>query len=102
YLKRWGHRLVLHYLPLYAPETNPVERVWWHLHDEITRNHQCHTLEELLDLVFRWLEDGNPFTVEGSVYPTPRVACLTFGLAWRHLVEPPAGRRSSGLRALRG
>ena len=74
YLKRWGHRIVLHYLPLYAPETNPIERVWWHLHDEITRNHQCHTLEELLDLAFRWLEDGNPFTVEGSVYPAPRTA----------------------------
>jgi putative transposase len=74
YLQRWGHRIVLHYLPLYAPEANPVERVWWHLHDEITRNHQCHTLEELLDLVFRWLENGNPFEIEGSVYPTPEAA----------------------------
>jgi putative transposase len=74
YLKRWGHRIVLHYLPLYAPETNPIERVWWHLHDEITRNHQCQTMEELLDLVFRWLEDGNPFAIEDSVYPMPRVA----------------------------
>jgi len=74
YLSRWGHRIVLHYLPLYAPETNPIERVWWHLHDEITRNHQCQTMEELLDLVFRWLEDGNPFTIEGSVYPVPGAA----------------------------
>jgi len=72
YLKQWGHRIVLHYLPLYAPETNPIERVWWHLHDEITRNHQCHTMEELLDLVFRWLEDRSPFEIEGSVYPTPK------------------------------
>jgi putative transposase len=72
YLKQWGHRIVLHYLPVYAPETNPIERVWWHLHDEITRNHQCHTLEELLDLVFRWLEYRSPFQIEGSVYPTPK------------------------------
>jgi transposase len=72
YLQRWGHRIVLHYLPVYAPETNPIERVWWHLHDEITRNHQCRTLEELLDLVFRWLEYRNPFEIEGSVYPTPK------------------------------
>jgi putative transposase len=71
YLERWGHRIVLHYLPLYAPETNPIERVWWHLHDEVTRNHQCLTIEELLDLVFRWLGNGNPFEIEGSVYPTP-------------------------------
>jgi putative transposase len=74
YLGRWGHRVALHYLPSYAPETNPVERVWWHLHDEITRNHRCHTFEELLDLVFRWLEAGNPFAIEGSIYPEPKAA----------------------------
>jgi len=74
YLERWGDRIKLHYLPLDAPETNPIERVWWHLHDEITRNHQCHTREELLDLVSRWLEAGSPFEIEGSVYPVPRAA----------------------------
>jgi transposase len=74
YLSRWGHRIVLHYVPLYAPETNPIERVWWHLHDEITRNHQCQTMEELLDLVCRWLEAGNPFAIEGSVYPMSQAA----------------------------
>ena len=57
YLQHWGHRIVLHYLPTYAPEANPIERVWWHLHDEITRNHCHRSLEELLDLVFRWLEN---------------------------------------------
>jgi putative transposase len=72
YLKQWGHRIVLHYLPVYAPQTNPIERVWWHLHDEITRKHQCRTLEELLDLVFHWLESRSPFQIEGSVYPAPK------------------------------
>jgi transposase len=74
YLERWGHRIKLHYLPRYAPETNPIERVWWHLHDEITRNHCCRSLEELLDLVFRWLENRNPFEIEGSVYPPGKAA----------------------------
>jgi putative transposase len=74
YLERWGHRIVLHYVPLYAPETNPMERLWWHLHDEITRNHICQTIEELLDLVFRWLEVGSPSEIEGSVYPKPKGA----------------------------
>ncbi len=74
YLVSWGHRIVLHYLPTYAPETNPIERVWWHLHDEITRNHSCRSLEELLDLVFRWLENRNPFQIEGSVYPPATAA----------------------------
>jgi transposase len=31
YLKEWGGRVVIHYLPAYAPECNPVERVWWRL-----------------------------------------------------------------------
>lgn len=69
YLERWGHRIEVHYLPKYAPECNPIERLWWHLHDEITRNHRCRSLEELLHLVFEWLEGGEPYEIEGSVYP---------------------------------
>ncbi len=61
-------RLVLHYLPRYAPECNPIERVWWHLREEITRNHTCQTLEELIALVFAWLEGRKRFPVEDRIY----------------------------------
>jgi putative transposase len=71
YLREHGDRIVLHFLPKRAPECNPIERVWWHLHDEITRNHGCRTMEELLDLALGWLASRNPFPVEGSVYPMP-------------------------------
>lgn len=54
YLQRWGHRIVLHFLPKYAPETNPIERVWWHLHEVVTRNHRCQTIEELMELTYEW------------------------------------------------
>jgi putative transposase len=74
YLEKWGERVVLHYLPSYAPETNPVERVWWHLHDEVTRNHRCPDLDSLLDLVFRWLEQKGPFGIEGHLYPRAQAA----------------------------
>jgi putative transposase len=74
YLAVHGDRIRLHYLPKRAPECNPVERVWWHLHDEVTRNHSCETMGELLELVLRWLEERNPFRVEGSVYPRPKAA----------------------------
>ena len=67
-VKRQRGRLVLHYLPRYAPELNPMERVWWHLREEITRNHQCQTLEELIDLLFAWLTNRKAFTVEDSEY----------------------------------
>jgi putative transposase len=74
YLRQWGHRLVLHYLPTHAPDANPIERVWWHLHEEITRCHRCQTLEELLDLVFAWLQQRARFTVEDAVYSLPQAA----------------------------
>lgn len=54
YLAVWGHRIKIHFLPRYAPETNPIEGVWWHLHETLTRNHRCRTLEELVSLAYDW------------------------------------------------
>ena len=56
YLARWGHRLELHFLPAYSPETNPIERVWWHLHETVTRNHRRESIDELLDDAFTWFK----------------------------------------------
>ena len=77
YLERWGHRIRLHFLPTYAPETNPIERVWWHLHEEVTRNHRCQDIEALLDLVFRWLAAGSHFDIETSLYDTAKATRTT-------------------------
>jgi transposase len=74
FVHRWGERVVLHFLPKYAPECNPIERVWWVLHEAITRNHQCPTLEELVELVLRWLDQRDTFTVEDDVYLLPQAA----------------------------
>jgi transposase len=68
HLKEWGHRVRVHYLPKYAPDTNPIERVWWRLHEAVTRNHRCHTMGELLDLTFDWFETRTHFRVRSSVY----------------------------------
>jgi transposase len=68
YLKTDGQRILLHFLPTYSPETNPIERVWWHLHEELTRNHRCRTMDELLDLTFAWLDQRRPFVVEDQTY----------------------------------
>jgi transposase len=66
----WEHRdrIELHLLPKYSPDCNPIERVWWNLHDRITRNHRCQSMQELLDLTFAWLGSRNPFEVEDEVY----------------------------------
>ena len=68
YLQEWGHRFEFHFLPLYAPETNPIERIWWKLHEQITRNHRCKSIGELLDMVFAWLEQRQPFQIEDQAY----------------------------------
>lgn len=68
YVAEHGDRIVLHFLPKYDPSSNPIERVWWHLHEEITRNHRCQTINELLDLTFDWLEGRTPFSVEDKIY----------------------------------
>jgi transposase len=64
YLARWGHRISLHYLPKYAPETNPIERVWWHLHETLTRNHRCRTLEELVRQAYAWFAVNKTYYIE--------------------------------------
>ena len=68
YLAEHGERIVLHYLPAYSPQDNPIERVWWHLHEEITRNHRCESMEELVKLTLAWLEERGPFGIEGRMY----------------------------------
>jgi transposase len=66
----WDHRerIDVHFLPRRSPDCNPIERVWWRLHEAVTRNHQCHSMEELLDLTFAWLETRNPIKFEDSIY----------------------------------
>jgi transposase len=34
-------RIRLHSLPSWSPESNPVELVWWSLHEAVSRNHGC-------------------------------------------------------------
>lgn len=61
YLEQWGHRIEIHFLPKYAPETNPIERVWWHMHETITRNHRCQSIDELLEQVYQWFGQNNNY-----------------------------------------
>lgn len=74
YLTEHGDRIVLHYLPTYSPQDNPIERVWWHLHEQITRNHQCQCMQELIQLTMAWLEERGAFRIEGAMYERLRAA----------------------------
>ena len=70
FLARHPGRIVLHYLPKHAPETNPIERVWWHLHETITRNHRCRSIEELLNEVFDWVNAQRQFYHQTASFRT--------------------------------
>jgi transposase len=68
YLKEWAGRVKVHYLPLYAPECSPIERVWWRLHEAVTRNHRCASMDELLELTFAWLQERPCFSIDRRIY----------------------------------
>jgi transposase len=74
YLARHGDRIELHYLPAYSPQDNPIERVWWHLHEQITRNHRCASIEELIKLTMAWLDERGAFKIEGAMYDRLKAA----------------------------
>lgn len=44
-----------HFLPPYCPDENRIERVWLDLHANVTRNHQCETMNEVMREVRHWL-----------------------------------------------
>lgn len=54
-----GGRIVLHFLPPYCPDHNPIERVWQDLHANVTRNHRCKSMDELLRNVRSFLRAYN-------------------------------------------
>ncbi|AFE05853.1 IS630 family transposase [Corallococcus coralloides DSM 2259] len=58
-LEAMGERLVLHFLPPYCPEGNRIERVWWDVHANVTRNHRCKKMEALMAEVDAYLDARN-------------------------------------------
>ena len=55
WLREHGVRLRMHFLPPYCPNENRIERLWLDLHANVTRNHLCRTMAELLKAVHRYL-----------------------------------------------
>jgi transposase len=66
-------RIVMHYLPPYAPEYNPIERLWGELHANVTRNHRCRTMAELMEQVTAFLDAVVPYPGARPAYAAARV-----------------------------
>jgi transposase len=52
-------RIRLHFLPPYCPDHNKIERTWEDLHANVTRNHRCSTMDELMSETRGYLRRRN-------------------------------------------
>jgi transposase len=59
FLAQFGDRVKLHFLPPYCPDDNRIERVWLDLHANVTRNHRCKTIGELMIQVVAFMRAYN-------------------------------------------
>jgi len=58
-LSHFAARVRLHFLPPYSPDHNAIERVWQDLHANVTRNHRCADMPELMREVRYYLHKRN-------------------------------------------
>ena len=56
---RWQEKVKFYFLPPYCPDDNRIERFWKDLHDNVTRNHTCHEMDELMKRVTHYLNQRN-------------------------------------------
>lgn len=58
-LSYFARRVRLHFLPPYCPDNNRIERLWQDLHANVTRNHRCRDMTELMRDVRYYLNKRN-------------------------------------------
>ena len=59
WLAQFGARIQLHFLPPYCPDHNRIERLWLDVHANVTRNHTCKDMAELMRRVANYLNARN-------------------------------------------
>jgi putative transposase len=84
-VERWlaeHPRFALLFLPTYCPQANPIERAFGDVHDQCTRNHQRHRIEDLIGDVEQHLLTNGPWHYKLShLYYTPEVTTAVARLA---------------------
>lgn len=58
-LAHFASKIRLHFLPPYCPDHNRIERIWQDLHANVTRNHTCRNMTELMTEVRNYLHERN-------------------------------------------
>ena len=60
WLSEFGHKFRLHFLPPYCPDDNRIERkVWREMHANVTVNHRCEDIDELMAEAVYYLMSHN-------------------------------------------
>ena len=54
-------KFVLLFQPVYSPWVNKIEKLWHAVHETITRNHCCKTMDDLLEQVEHFMDNAAPF-----------------------------------------
>ena len=67
---RHNRQFKLLFQPVYHPWVNDIEKLWKQLHDNVTRNHRCPNMNQLMQAVRYFMNHASPF-------PGTNVALLT-------------------------
>ena len=62
-LAHFASKVRLHFLPPYCPDHNRIERIWQDLHANVTRNHCCKSMTEVMAEVRYYLRKRNRQTL---------------------------------------
>jgi transposase len=81
-------RIELLYLPTYCPKANPIERVFWEVHDKCTRNHRRKKIDQLVGDVEQHLQVNGPWPYKLSeIYYTAEVTAAVEKLEKEQLLK---------------
>jgi transposase len=81
-------RIELLYLPTYCPKANPIERVFWEVHDKCTRNHRRKQISQLVGDVERHLQVNGPWPYKlSAIYYTAEVTAAVKELEKQQLLK---------------
>jgi transposase len=81
-------RIELLFLPTYCPKANPIERVFWEVHDKCTRNHRRQQIGQLVGDVEQHLAVNGPWLYKLSeIYYTAEVSAAVKELEKQQLLK---------------
>jgi hypothetical protein len=81
-------RIELMFLPTYCPKANPIERMFWEVHDKCTRNHRRKQIGQLVGDVERHLAVNGPWPYKlSAIYYTAEVTAAVKKLEKQQLFK---------------